>query len=610
MQHGKLNDRVTYLRLAAGGWRLIAHYPKYPNFLLWVIAGLSSLNLTQITLSSLVIPGDWARLDQFGIYIPNKVDYPWPSYAVQVALWAGMIGCLVVLARRRTRHASSLLLTSAFYPTLTPPRIQGRAIRRPDSPSPPMERGLGGGVERKSCIYYFSVVGLTLLAFGLRLHAFNRLPLIIDEIGFAAWGSDMLHGQHIPIFAPGHNGNPAVYSWLVAGSMSLFGQNTFAIRLIPLVFGTLSIPAMYVLGRAWWTQRVGLLAAAFLATYPAHIHFSQLSMYNMVDPFFAMLALGILGSQSSAKDWLMAGILAGVAQYFYHGSRLLIILIVVYIIATLIRIKTLRASESVSLCVKCFGAFMIVSLPRFAPMIASGLPATGNLEGIRLPDDLAANSLRSVLAWVGQPDISPFWLGSGPLLEWPALIAFGIGLFICLRNWHDARHLVLMVSLVLTTLFGGVIWAAAPLYIRYMTAVPAIALLVGIGLAAINPERKDAKGQRRKGLVLMAFVSVICVHGVYVSLVQHPAEAYARISQSQWIEDDQARRAAELPEGIAVILKVPGNFNAIQMITIAHYIAALGQRRAVAVNRGGDVALLEEQIRRLGEPYVVIEASP
>ncbi len=537
-----------------------------------------------MTLDMPVIPGDWARLDQFGIYIPNKMEYPWPGYAVQAALWLGMIGCLAALASRSKgiRRASSV------------PALQNPYARS----------------------HFFLLVCLILLGFALRLHALNRLPLIIDEIGFAAWASDILHGQHIPIFAPGHNGNPAVYSWLVAGSMSLFGQNAFAIRLIPLVFGTLSIPAMYVLGEAWWSRRVGILSAAFLAIYPAHVHFSQLSMYNIVDPFFAMLALAYMSRQSpvasprsQANHWIKAGILAGIAQYFYHGSRLLIILIIIYIIVTPIKTKTLRVSESLSLCVKCFGAFFIVSLPRFAPMIASGLPATGNLDGIRLPADLAANGLRSVLAWVGQPDLSPFWLGSGPLLEWPALIAFAIGGLVCLRNWHDARHIVLLVSLALTTLFGGVIWAAAPLYIRYMTAIPAIALLVGIGLAAINAKRKDTKGQRRKALLLIVSVVVICTHGVYVGLVQHPAEAYSRISQSKWIEDDLAQQAAALPEGTAVILKVPEDFNAIQMITIAHYIAALGQRRAVAVNRGDDATLLEEQTRRLGQPYVVIEAS-
>lgn len=422
-----MNHWIIHTRWVAGGWRLAARYPKYPKFLLWVIAGLCSLILTGITLTTPVISGDWARLDHFGIYIPNKIEYPWPGYAAQVVLWAGMIGCLVALAGQRPRYASPL--------------------RHPQ---------IG--------LYSFSVVSLTLLGFGLRLHSLNNLPLIIDEIGFAAWSSDILHGQHIPIFAPGHNGNPVVYSWLVAGSMSLFGQNAFAIRLIPLLFGTLSIPAIYVLGCRWRSRRVGLLAAAFLATYPAHVHFSQLSMYNIVDPFFAMLALGVVGSrfsvfgsQSSANAWILTGVLAGTAQYFYHGSRLLIILIIVYIIVRLIKTKTLHISESLGLCVQFFGAFFIVSLPRFAPMIAGGLPVTGNLEGIHLPADLAANSLRSILAWIGQPDISPFWLGSGPLLEWPALIAFMLGLFICLRQWRDARHIVLLVSLVLTTLFGSVI---------------------------------------------------------------------------------------------------------------------------------------------------------
>jgi hypothetical protein len=548
-------------------WR----YPKYPKWAMWVIAGLCSLALAGITLDSPTIPGDWARLDQFGIYIPNSAKYPWPSYAAQLALWIAMIGCLAALA-----------LSSS----------DRRAVGTRPSSS-----------RRNPRIDYFAVVALTLLGFGLRLHRLSDLPLIIDEIGFAAWGSDIMRGQHIPIFAPGHNSNPAVYSWLVAGSMSLFGQNAFAIRLIPVMFGTLSIPAVYALGRIWWSRRIGLIAMAFLATYPTHVHFSQLSIYNLVDPFFAMLALAALSRQASARSWILAGVFAGIAQYFYHGARLLIILMPVYAVTTLVK-EAKPPAMSLNFRVNGFwmvAAFVAVSLPRFAPMIARQLPLTGNLEALRLPHDLAANSLRAVLAWVGQPDISPFWLGSGPLVEWPSLVVFGVGLSVALRGWYDARHIVLILSVVLTTVFGGVIWSAAPLYIRYMTALPAIASLVGIGLDQIAR-------MRRFPLILYGSVIALGIQGSYISLVQHPAEAHARVSQSQWIEDDLARQAAKLPDGTAVILKVSSEFSDTQMITVAHYVAAYGQRRAVAVNREG--VSLDAQIKRLGKPYMVIEDKP
>jgi 4-amino-4-deoxy-L-arabinose transferase-like glycosyltransferase len=344
--------------------------------------------------------------------------------------------------------------------------------------------------------YITVLIVVILLGFGLRLYTLDHLPLIVDEIGFAARASDMLHGQRIPIFAPGHNGNPAVFSWLLAGSMDLFGQNRFAMRLIPLAFGTLSIPAAYALGRAWWSPRVGLIAAAFLATYPAQVYFSRLALYNIVDPFFALLALAVLARalrQMRLADFALAGVSAGIAQYFYHGSRLLPVLMIVYAIIHSLNAKAQGRKDAKiiqSLCVMLF-AFILVSLPRFSPMFTADLPLTGNLNAIRLPADLGANTLRSVLAWVGQPDVSPFWLSDVPLLPFFALLAGAVGLVICLRHLRDARHMVIVLTLMLTTIFGGMIWTASPLYVRYMTALPAIVLLVALPFERIQTQKMN-----------------------------------------------------------------------------------------------------------------------
>ena len=263
-------------------------------YLALALAAFCSLVLTALTVLPPAAPTDWARLNADRIYIPQGIDYRWPSYIVQVALWAGIVAALWVACNPH-----------------------------PPAPSP-------SGREREGTARRWSVVGLvTLLGFGLRVHTLTALPLIVDEIGFAARASDIFHGEQVPIFAPGHNANPSVYSWLVAGMMGLFGQNTFAIRLLPLFFGTLSIPAIYLLGRVWWSGRIGMLAAAFLATYPAHVFYSRMSLYNIVDPVFAMLALAFLAQamwRHARRDYMLAGMMGALAQYFYHGSRLLLVL--------------------------------------------------------------------------------------------------------------------------------------------------------------------------------------------------------------------------------------------------------------------------------------------
>gem|GEM_PF-2407203 len=596
---------------------------RFRIFLFLLVPVVCSLFLTYLSITPPVIPTDWARLDALGMYVPVRLDYAWPSYAAQVGLWLVMVGAIGLSAVSSQRSAKE--------------EKRNAEIQR---------NRVAEGYEKKSYGVIWILAVITLLGFGLRLHTLDALPLLIDEIGFAAHASDILHGQHVPIFAPGHNANPSVYSWLVAGAMALFGQNTFAIRLLPLVFGTLSIPAIYALGRAWWSRRVGLLAAAFLATYPAHIFFSRLSLYNLVDPFFAMLALAFLphpltpsplrreGEQQ--RRWIMAGLLAGIAQYFYHGSRLLLVLLAVYGVLSAIKQREKRIPEEqryreaeenyqilcfsvpLNLCVTLLWfclSFAVVALPRFAPVLVNRLPVTGNEAALRLPADLGANSLRALLAWVGQPDVSPFWLSGAPLLEWPALLAVAVGLVVSLRRWRDPRYAALIASVALVTVVGGAIWAAAPLYVRYMTAVPAIGLLLAVGIEKIKSVSQRYKGteaQRRDvgtryivAAQLIA-ITVIAVQGIYAAARQ-PA-AFARVTASQWIEQDLAQKAAALPLETGAVLIVPADFNEVQQITIAHYVAALGQRRVVALAANSDVGVsLAAQLGRLqGHRYTVL----
>lgn len=513
-----------------------------PRWISLCVALGCSLALTIITVNTPMVAVDWARLDKFGKYIPNVVNYHWPSYTLQFSLWLALI----------------VALWSSFRDSKVQyiPNIPNRAGLR----------------------YITPVIIITLLGFGLRLYSLDRLPLLVDEIGFAARASDMLHGQHIPIFAPAHNGNPATFSWLLSGSMAIFGQTRFAMRLVSLAFGILSIAAVYTLGRVWWSRRVGLIAALFVATYPAHVYFSRMALYNLVDPFFALLALTTLGRavrRMCLSDFVQVGIWAGIAQYFYHGSRLLPVLIIVYLIVHVVSRKGVsgrRASLRWYLVVMAF-AFILVSLPRFAPMLKAGLPVTGNLNTLRLPTDLNANALRSILAWVGQPDISPFWLSSAPLLPLLALVTGGVGLVMCMRRLRDPRYAVLVLTLILTTIFGGVIWIASPLYVRYMTALPAIALIVAL------PFETSFIKKRRWAWILIA---VMVLQGAIIS-VQQPAEAYGCVPAGLWEQDSLARAAAQLPAGMVARLKVSADFGQVDRITIADYIAAYGTRRSVTL---------------------------
>src|SRR5262249_23710082 len=157
------------------------------------------------------------------------------------------------------------------------------------------------------------------------------------------------------------------------------------------------------------------------------------------------------------------------------------------------------------------------------------------------------------------------------------------------RRLHDPRHVVIVSTLLLTTIFGGVIWTASPLYVRYMTALPAIVLLVALPfekMQDINHRGTEnteiSKQGETRQFVVWGLVLVIMVQGIIVSLRQ-PEEAYRRVPAGLWEQDALALSAAGLPAGVEAQFNVSADFSAVDRITIADYVAAYGQRRAVAV---------------------------
>jgi hypothetical protein len=233
---------------------------------------------------------------------------------------------------------------------------------------------------------------------------------------------------------------------------------------------------------------------------------------------------------------------------------------------------------------------------------------------------LGVNTLRAILAWFGKSDLSPFWLSNAPLIQWPALLAFGIGLVISIWRWRDGRYAVLILSVLLTTIFGGAIWTAAPLYVRYMTAVPAIALLVAVGIEKIKDvtqRSRDTEGQRKRtkyiAIAQIVIVVVMCGQGIWAVGAQLP-EAKGQVRAELWEEDRLAKQAAALPSGTAAVLMASAGFGAkppdprvMEAIGIAHYVAAYGERRAIVLNWDGG-KILVQQLQRLNIPYVIISA--
>ena len=161
-------------------------------------------------------------------------------------------------------------------------------------------------------------LGLVLLAAAiLRFYKLNS-PLWLDEV-VALVQSYRESFWHILTRFPGHFPHP-LYGQLAHGSLSLFGENPFSIRLPAALFGIGGIFYYYKFSRRFAGYGESLLGTALLAVSYHHIYFSQDARGYTIYLLLALIATGLFLDILEEMRWSLAlgyvaiAVLAGYAQ--------------------------------------------------------------------------------------------------------------------------------------------------------------------------------------------------------------------------------------------------------------------------------------------------------
>lgn len=344
----------------------------------------------------------------------------------------------------------------------------------------------------------WALLAIILLAAGLRLwNLEHAVHFYVDEGNFVEGILRLRDEPNVRLMGP-INYIAAftwVYPYLQWASAEVLGSNLLALRVVSAAFGVLTVAAMYRLGAALFSSRVGLLAALALAVFPPHIHFSRLGLNNVADPLFGVLALAYLARgirHGRWQDFALAGLMLGLTQYFYEGGRLLY-----PVLALLWGLIALRAGHQriwrLALTVL---VAVWVAMPVYYTLVAWNISLSARLNaqgfdatywfylliqpGVALPY-LRDHVLAPFLHYVAIPDGGAFFYGGHTALLLPYVIpVWLLGIIAALRR-SRVRVLLPLLWLVLVALGNSLIrdsvWTA-----RYVPAFPALALLVGVGL--------------------------------------------------------------------------------------------------------------------------------
>jgi 4-amino-4-deoxy-L-arabinose transferase-like glycosyltransferase len=114
------------------------------------------------------------------------------------------------------------------------------------------------------------------------------------------------------------DGQHPLYALLGHASIVLFGEHPWSVRLPAALFGALSVPLLYVLGRAAGTRREALFAALLLMVSYHHVWFSQNARGYTILTFFVLLGTYCLlrGLAEGGNRWFIGyGIAIALGAY-------------------------------------------------------------------------------------------------------------------------------------------------------------------------------------------------------------------------------------------------------------------------------------------------------
>lgn len=393
----------------------------------------------------------------------------------------------------------ALVVTGAFL-------LQSGARQKPDS--------------EQVAFGYWELIGLTLLTllgFMLRGLELGNIPHNIHgdegEMGMAA--RDVMVGNFINPFATAWLGHPAFWFFIQAGSLTLFGNSITGLRMVSAILGTLTIPALYCFARPLYGRFIALMATALMVAYHFHIHFSRIGLNNIGDPLMGLLAFAAFFHGYRTRSYFsfaLAGLILGVAQHLYFGSRLLPVLLVCMLVHQLIldhkRVLGLYRQLIIAGISFLIGFGPLISFfiehpdAFFIRYNVQGLFQTGIFEA-RINDGQTANQIlfeqfvRSIGAFTFIAESSPFYFPEMPLLDQASSVLFVLGVILAIIRWKRPDSILYLAWIAGTVVFGSILLADPPQSPRYVTTIPAICLLIAFAIDTILSILRSHVGLRR-----------------------------------------------------------------------------------------------------------------
>ena len=313
-----------------------------------------------------------------------------------------------------------------------------------------------------------------------------------------------------------HDGSPPAYYVLLHYWMGVFGTGTRAVRALPAVLSLLTLPVAWRLGNAVGGRRVGAVLVVVLACNPFALRYgTENRMYALIILLAAAALLALVRAlqQPSVRRLVAFGVVSGLLLLTHYWALYFVAALAVALLAASL-LGPVRTNARMALLALCAGGLLFVP---WAPSFVCQALHTGTPWATPINPSLFLWTLGELAGWerrMGAVLFAAYCCVLVVLLIAVALRLFPFGRRVAAalgwrRSVAGARFVLPTAAVFIITLAfaltGGLV-AHSAFAFRYASVVlPALVLLVALGIAAVDRTRLG----KTAGAAVLAAVAVL-----------------------------------------------------------------------------------------------------
>ena len=368
---------------------------------------------------------------------------------------------------------------------------------------------------------------------------------------------------------------PALWFWFVAVFLKLGGTSLAMLRLPAALFGAATVVPLYALLRGTWGRYAAIAGSTIMAFSVSNVHYSRLALNNIVTQFFwATCFFFLLRALRSRRpsDWALAGLSAGLSEYFYYGTRLLPFILAVFMVF-LLALHWKQARQYAGGFLLLAGSYLVGFGPLLVhfirnPNLYLGRGASLLIWSPHIPISFADFHRAWKTIW---PVLSENLLGIsthtsqdiifyGPLLlpAESALLVLGVALL--LWHWRHPAAFLILASGLGVLLVGGTLVAypnsVPPLINHWTPAFPAFYVALAVPVGAWTTAGKSELEPRLRWILPVTVAIALLVlgwcnlnfyfHRYYADPESLKSKAYRSAQRNYEVQTAQSRYSASL----------------------------------------------------------------